>query len=230
MDQATQQRFLSKVNVCSEDECWEWTAFLDKRGYGHFWYNGRMIHAPRISWWLYKGEFPHGLFVCHVCDNPSCVNPRHLFVGTNRDNVMDCISKGRHTFQTQPETLESGRGHNKVLTEELVSQIRATCAAGESTLYEWSKRLGINERTVAAAAHGDTWKYVQEPVVARRSRADMRGSKHPNSKLNEDDVRAIKNSVAAGVPKTEIAMSYGINDTTVRDIVKGRIWRQVLAS
>lgn len=87
-------RFFEKVR--KTETCWEWTACLNSKGYGTMAVLGRPVLAHRLSYEFHKGKIPEGLYVCHHCDNPKCVNPDHLFTGTNQDNQNDCVSKGRH--------------------------------------------------------------------------------------------------------------------------------------
>lgn len=75
--------------------CWIWMRHKMKKGYGRLRVKGKKMVASRASWVAHNGDIPDGMHVCHRCDNPSCVNPSHLFLGTARDNVQDCISKGR---------------------------------------------------------------------------------------------------------------------------------------
>lgn len=90
------ERFWSKVDVTEEDECWNWTASADRFGRGRIWANGRSESSPRIAWELHHGRaVPRSLLVLHTCDNPRCCNPKHLWTGTYRDNMLDMVEKGR---------------------------------------------------------------------------------------------------------------------------------------
>jgi len=90
-----EQRFWAKVGKKSEDECWEWLAYKNKLGYGVFRGSKKSMLAHRMAWQLEHGYIPDGLLCCHHCDNPSCCNPSHLFLGTDKDNHDDMIAKGR---------------------------------------------------------------------------------------------------------------------------------------
>ncbi len=76
--------------------CWTYKGYKNKNGYGRLRMNGKKVLAHRAMWELFEGEIPKGLNVLHICDNPSCINTYHLFLGTHADNVFDCIHKGRH--------------------------------------------------------------------------------------------------------------------------------------
>lgn len=91
-------RFWSKVQKTSG--CWEWMARRDKDGYGQFRLKGKMRGAHKASWELTHGSIPDGLWVLHKCDNPSCVRPDHLFLGTAKDNTQDMVSKDRNRSAT----------------------------------------------------------------------------------------------------------------------------------
>jgi len=90
-----QERFWAKVDQEGPTDCWEWTAGRDRDGYGRFKLNGVTPRAHRVSWALHHGPIESGLLVCHTCDNPSCINPSHLFLGDYQSNADDSRAKGR---------------------------------------------------------------------------------------------------------------------------------------
>jgi hypothetical protein len=133
------------------DVCWMWRAGLDRDGYGKFHAAGRHLKAHRFSWQLHHGPIPTGLFVCHRCDNPGCVRPDHLFLGTASDNNKDCAAKGRHVFGER-------NGRSK-LTVDQVREIRARHADGESQ-GSLAKQFGISHRSIQFIVRQIHWKHV----------------------------------------------------------------------
>ncbi len=110
-------RFLSRVNQdgpiarAELDPCWLWTGTVDRDGYGRIgWAGTPARRAHRAAWALFRGDLPSDLFVCHHCDNPPCVNPEHLFLGTGNDNVADRCIKGR-TVNINGFKTHCKRGH-----------------------------------------------------------------------------------------------------------------------
>lgn len=106
---SVKERFTEKTSIAMTG-CWNWTGATDGR-YGSMAVNGRQTKAHRISWTLTHGDIPDGMFVLHRCDNTLCVNPGHLFIGTQSDNLLDCSRKGRSGAKTQPHRLARGNAN-----------------------------------------------------------------------------------------------------------------------
>jgi hypothetical protein len=144
-------------NTEKADGCWNWTGQLDRKGYGVMNVGGRkgnMVHAHRVAYTLVIGMFADGLQVLHKCDNKRCVNPDHLFLGTNADNMRDKITKGR---QAKGEGITGSK-----LTIEKVVEIRRRYAAGESDQPTLAREYGVGVATVCQAISGKTWAHVAE--------------------------------------------------------------------
>jgi len=143
------ERFAGKW--CLEGECWAWTAGKNTKGYGHFkWATGDVRQAHRASWEIHNGPVPEGQQVLHKCDNPACVNPDHLFLGTNDDNVADRVAKGRSA------RLAGEKNPRAKLTADQVTVIRSSSAP----LSALAKEYGVSIAAAGYARRGDHWKNI----------------------------------------------------------------------
>lgn len=150
-------RFWSKVNIGQPNDCWEFHTRKRGEDYGYFSIALRSVRAHRVAYQITYGSIPKGLNVCHHCDNKSCCNPNHLFLGNHSDNARDLVSKGLfHPKGTQ-----------------------------------------------------------------------IFGEANANSKLREDDVKTIRDSVKNGVKRKILAAQYGVTVSTIGDIVRKKNWSHI---
>lgn len=156
-----QDRFWAQVDRLNPDACWLWLGPRLPKGYGTFFLRkvrGRslMVYAHRYSYELHYRKISAGEFVCHHCDNPSCVNPRHLFAGSPLDNVRDCISKGRDSHHNPAKGI---RQHLAKLTDDKVREVRLKHAAGAS-IRELAGEYGLAKSSMSSVVKRQTWKHV----------------------------------------------------------------------
>lgn len=143
-------RFLSKIEKISSG-CWEWRGGKS-RGYGQFRYHGKMVAAHRFSWQFYKGKIPKRKFVLHSCDNTGCVNPDHLFLGTQSDNMKDMFAKRRRKIYQRGE-----KNNQAKLSANNVLEIRRLLATGQYKQKELAVRFSVTRSTISAIMTGHRW-------------------------------------------------------------------------
>lgn len=154
-----EERFWAKVRVGTTSECWPWQGSRHNRlPYGLFRVSRDPRDSPkpahRISWQLANGPIPAGMFVCHRCDNPPCVNPAHLFLGTPAENLADMRAKGRG-----PKPLRGENGTKAKLREDDVRNIRRRVAAGEMQK-SLADEYGVSKAAVNLIVLRKNWKHV----------------------------------------------------------------------
>lgn len=155
---ADSERFWASVKKA--DGCWEWQG-QRKRGYGQFYIDGGRWNAHRLSVTISTGPIPRGLRVCHRCDNPGCVRPVHLFIGTQRDNLIDALRKGRSRAPSNGGKVALGENTRSAkLIASDVREIRAMSAAGWSG-NEIASEMCVSKSIVSDVLTGKTWRHVK---------------------------------------------------------------------
>jgi hypothetical protein len=149
------ERFYRYVGPVTDTGCILWTGTVSIGGYGILssgGAKGAMIYANRLSYALFVGPIPDGLFALHKCDTPKCINPFHLFLGTCLDNARDKVAKGRQT---------KGEGHwIAKLTDERVLAIRDRYSRGNISQGQLALENGVCQHTIGAIVNRKTWKHV----------------------------------------------------------------------
>lgn len=162
-DEMRAGRFKFWRNVDKTESCWFWLGPFDARGYGSFGHNYRQYRTHRFAYALEHGEVPAGFYVCHTCDNPACVNPAHLWLGTADDNNKDCSAKGRfHGLDRKrgaerKKTSHRGTAHYlSPFTEEQVKDIRSRDLSAWGSKTRLCKEFGVSPATIRNILQGRT--------------------------------------------------------------------------
>lgn len=203
------KRFWEKVDrSAGDDGCWLWTAGKKRKGYGVFSLKSKDRTAHRVSWAIHTGSIPDDLHCLHRCDCPPCVNPAHLFLGTNADNVADKTAKNR---QVKGESSTKAK-----LTEKQVIEIRLN--AGKSTAVELAKQYGVTSAVIRKVITRDTWKHVgiDIPVVMYKT-----------DRLSESQVRDIR-IAAKTLPTKDLVKKFNIPYGTMQDIISKRSHKDIV--
>lgn len=157
MNKAIKDRFWRKVSIKNPRECWEWLAAKNNCGYGTFKLTkGKSWLSHRVAYLLEFGEIPKSKYVLHSCDNPACVNPKHLYIGTQFENMRDKSLRGRD-YDRNGE-----RNSNAKLTEILVDRLRAEYEKRETTQETLSRKFNISPAQVHNIVARKSWTMIAE--------------------------------------------------------------------
>ena len=199
--------FFDKINIIGTNQCWEWQGTKYK-GYGSFYNGKKMEKAHRFMWKLINGDLKLGLCVLHKCDNPSCVNPTHLFSGTNLDNIKDKIKKNR---QTNGEQIALSK-----LNKESVRLIHNLLENGISQRII-AKQFNVSHSTIGSIGRRITWK--QEHLNFKNRITDKKGINNPAAKIDNVIANKIKKDLN-NYSRKEIQVKYNLSKSIIGRIAR----------
>ena len=167
-DKVAEQKFFDGFMPGPNSGCWLWLKGGNDRGYGVLYTGGGgRVYAHRFSYALAHGHLPRKMLVCHKCDTPACVNPDHLFLGSQKENMRDCTRKGRSPWLNDFQYARGEECPQATLTEEDVRGILAM--RGKATYREIADKFGTTKVNVKAIYAGRTWKHIDREVFGKVS-------------------------------------------------------------
>lgn len=239
------ERFWSKVNRGSGSDCWLWTANKNNKGYGLFRPGGtapkRLAH--RLAYEDHFGPIPGSSLICHHCDNPPCVNPNHLFIGTHKTNHADMVQKGRrrigynpnnrppvfrgdeHWSRRKPHLVRNGMATNTAkLSPGDVGEIYRLRLNGQS-YRTMARQFGLDPSSIADICKGLHWAHLLG-VDGNPTLAELLAVPNaiPPTKLHAEDIPTIRALIKSGRNNHQIAAQFGVHHATISDIRRGKTW------
>lgn len=156
------ERFESKL-VKRDSGCWEWTGRKNKGGYGAMVVNGKSLRAHRLAFQIYSKPLGDDQLACHHCDNPSCVNPDHLYAGTPQSNADDKVARGRcHRPKYGPEILPGETNAISKLSDDAVRKIRELHKSGSATNKHIAEIFEVSPSLISKVVNGHIWRHVED--------------------------------------------------------------------
>lgn len=205
-------RFWPKVDKRRPDQCWLWTGHTNGAGYGQIFRGNRKELAHRIAWELENGSIPKRRIILHRCDNSACVNPAHLLLGTQRDNMQDRSDKRMDNYTPHFSKL-AAEDVVKIVDRYKSGDLQSVIAAD----------FNVSGPTVSQIIRGKIWTH-----VTRNLDLPERGRRHSKErKLSDDDIRRIRALYAEGETQKALGDAFGVSKALVQQIVTGRAWKHV---
>lgn len=206
------------IKVQKTETCWLWTGYTMPFGHGQMSTPEGPKLTHRVSWEIHFGAIPDGYDVCHHCDVPNCVNPTHLFLGTQADNMADMHKKGRESHKGAGESTPRGtEHHNARITEEQVVEILNLRNQGLS-YRKIAERFDFFPQSIGEICRGETWKHVQRPEITFTDAV---------RKLTEPQVTEIINRLANGESQAKLAIEFGVSRSNIHHIAAGDSWNHL---
>lgn len=217
------ERLLAQATITLHG-CWEWTGRRDKDGYGIAKLKGKSRRAHRLIWQATFGTIPDRLLICHQCDNPPCIRPDHLFLGTPKGNIQFSVARGRHAILKNRKDQPGEKNGQAKLSRADVMLI----AKSKNGSRKVAAEFGISKTQVLRIRRGQSWSFLHSPTALKIIRPPQQpsfGNQLPHAKLTDDYVRAIRRDTRQ---LRFIAEQYGVSISTI-SLVKRKIhWGHVI--
>lgn len=212
--------FCSRIQVT--DTCWVWKGpTISRKGeeYGMFFFENKKVKAHRFAFILKDDEIPEGCLVRHACDNPSCVNPDHLMLGTDRDNIADKVARNRQSKGVSHlQKVKQGKNSKVKLTEALVVSMRERYAYENVSIKSLAAEYGLSMCAAGYVLSGKTWTWAGGPVTPVHSKKLKN-----NERIKQEAIRLY----LAGESSPKIGRALGISEDSVRRILKTtNVWKR----
>ena len=209
------------------DVCWNWQGTIGSDGYGRTTIYDKSYRIHRIIYEIYNGPFDKTKFICHKCDNPICVNPTHLFIGTTQENTQDKVNKNRQTKGSNVNTA--------VLTENDVINILLGIHSGKyKNQTEIRKKYGVRPTNIL---RGKNWKEISNKVCIQlnttldelRNKVNQDKSVYISRSLfSDDEVRIIRNMLLSGKSGIDISKLFNVSDQVIYNIKNNKTYKNVI--
>lgn len=210
------ERFWIKVDKKKEDECWNWTASKNQEGYGQFKIDDKMVKSHRFVYELLNGKIEDDLFVLHTCDNPACCNPKHLYLGTQQDNMSDMVNKKRSN------KLKGEQHGRSLLNWEQVNEIRELYLTRKYDQNQLSLKYDMSQSNISDILNNKTWKdenYIPIHITGKEGELSW------SSKLTWSKVNIIREKYYKyGIRTCQLCKEFDVSDGAIYKILHNLSW------